>query len=82
MFNNSDDLLNIALTIFVVLLGFLLAVLVLYLIFVVRDVSKMTKKVEKTIKEPLGWLEAMLVKISPVITAFMGVDKNDESREK
>jgi cell shape-determining protein MreC len=76
MLTNTEDLLNISLTIFIVLLGFMLVLLVFYMILVFRDVSKVTSKFEKTVKEPLGWLEQIITKISPVIKNFVDSDKD------
>ena len=74
MFNTSLDILYIVLAVIILLVGILLAIAIIYLIFILRDASKATyyvrdtaKKVNEFVYKPLMMAHSVLEKISPII---------------
>jgi sensor histidine kinase YesM len=76
MFTSSLDFLYFSLAVFIILIGILLAVAIVYLIFILRDVSKTTYFLRDTMKQvndflytPLMVANSVIEKIGPIIEA-------------
>lgn len=76
MFTSSLDFLYFSLAVFIILIGILLAVAIVYLIFILRDVSKTTYFLRDTMKQvndflytPLMVANSVIEKIGPILEA-------------
>lgn len=95
MFTSSLDFLYVALGIAILLIGILLAIAIIYLIFILRDLSKTTyflrdtlKQVNDLIYKPIMIANSIMEKIGPIIEAAqkrgmeMMEQREEESRKK
>ena len=87
MFNSSQDILLIIIAASVLLLSILLAVAILYFIFILRDASKTTfyirdtaKKINEVVYRPLVIVHSVLDKIQPILDSFRA--KTEDLQEK
>lgn len=76
MFTSSLDFLYFSLAVFIILIGILLAIAIVYLIFILRDVSKTTYFLRDTMKQindflytPLMIANSVIEKIGPILEA-------------
>jgi uncharacterized protein YoxC len=74
MFNSSLDILFIVLAAVILLVGILLAIAIIYLIFILRDASKTSQLVRDTVKKvndlvyrPLVIANSIVEKVTPII---------------
>lgn len=74
MFNSSLDILYIVLAAIILLVGILTAIAIIYLIFILRDVSKASyfvrdtaEKVNEFVYRPISLLNSIIEKLSPII---------------
>ena len=74
MFDTSLDLLYVALAVIILLVGILLAIAIVYLIMILRDVSKASyfvrdtaKQVNEFVYKPLAMAHGVMEKIAPII---------------
>lgn len=77
MFNTSLDVLYIVLAAIILLVGILLAIALIYLIFVLRDVSKTSHSIRDTVKKvndfvyrPLVMANAVMDKVAPILESL------------
>jgi hypothetical protein len=91
MFSTSQDVLYIAIAVAVLLLAILLSVAVLYLIFILRDASKVTfymrdsaKKINDIVYRPIMMAHSIFEKIQPILEALQrrGEDSINEKAEQ
>lgn len=87
MFATSGDVLNMALAIGFIVLVIFLSVLILYMILILRDVTKVVghvteiaNKVRSTIVEPLRALDYIVEKVKPYIE--MVVEKRSKAKQR
>lgn len=76
MFTSSVDFLYFSLALVIILVGILLAIAIIYLIFILRDVSKTTYLLRDTLKQindfvyrPIMIANSIVDKIGPIIEA-------------
>ena len=74
MFNSSLDILFIVLAAIILLVGVLLAIAVVYLIFILRDASKATyfirdtaKQINEVVYKPIMMVSSILDKLAPLL---------------
>jgi hypothetical protein len=74
MFDTSLDILYIALAVIILLVGILLAIAIVYLIMILRDVSKASyfvrdtaKQVNEFVYKPLSMAHGVIEKLAPII---------------
>ncbi len=77
MFNTSLDILYIVLAAVILLVGILLAIAIIYLIFILRDVSKTSHYVRDTVKKvndfvyrPLVMANSVMDKVAPILESL------------
>ena len=87
MITTSLDILYVVLAAVILLVGILLAVAILYLIFILRDASKATyfikdtaEKVNEFVYKPLMMAHSIVDKLGPILEAVK--DRGEEVAEK
>ncbi|MFC1655339.1 hypothetical protein ACFL3C_00545 [Patescibacteria group bacterium] len=77
MFNSSLDILYIVLAAVILLVGILLAIAIIYLIFILRDASKTSHYVRDTVKKvndfvyrPLVMANSVMDKVAPILESI------------
>ena len=89
MFSTSGDILNMSLAIGFLVLVIFVSMVCLYLVLILRDVSKVTDeiqeiiyKVHKTIVEPLKAIDYLVEKAKPYIEAILERKLKEKVKKK